>query len=259
MQRADNVRPVIIRRKKVSGGDGHHGGAWKVAYADFVTAMMAFFLMLWLLGSVEEEKRKGIADYFSPTLSINSHSAGADGFLAGVSVSEMASLDDKIAQRGRSDLDVTLLHDLARKIEEWMSDTALSEALAEQILIRLTEQGLELEIFDLPQRPIFDPHTATPAPVLLAIAQIVSQVTDMVTNPLAISVHVATLPAVVRENTVWPQSVTRTQAMRDLLVSQGVADRRINRLQAHADRDPVSPDPMAVRNNRVVMTFLRNP
>lgn len=62
MQRSDNVRPVVIKRKKIVKGDGHHGGAWKVAYADFVTAMMAFFLMLWLLGSVEEDKRKGIAE-----------------------------------------------------------------------------------------------------------------------------------------------------------------------------------------------------
>ena len=68
MQKTDNVRPIIIKRKKVSGGGGHHGGAWKVAYADFVTAMMAFFLMLWLLGSADDEQRKGIADYFSPTL-----------------------------------------------------------------------------------------------------------------------------------------------------------------------------------------------
>ena len=68
MSTETNTRPLIIKRKKVSGGDGHHGGAWKVAYADFVTAMMAFFMMMWLLNATTEQQRKGIADYFSPTI-----------------------------------------------------------------------------------------------------------------------------------------------------------------------------------------------
>ena len=68
--------PIIIKRKKVIAGDGHHGGAWKVAYADFVTAMMAFFMLMWLLNATTEQQRKGIADYFSPTIPINRVSGG---------------------------------------------------------------------------------------------------------------------------------------------------------------------------------------
>ncbi|MEY4871299.1 MAG: hypothetical protein RLZZ563_629, partial [Pseudomonadota bacterium] len=81
-----NAAPVIIKRKKVIAGGGHHGGAWKVAYADFVTAMMAFFMLMWLLNATTEKQRKGLADYFSPTIPVNRISGGGDGSFGGDSV-----------------------------------------------------------------------------------------------------------------------------------------------------------------------------
>src|SRR6056297_1371659 len=87
--------PVIIKRKKVIVAGGHHGGAWKVAYADFVTAMMAFFLLMWLLGATNEKQRKGIADYFNPTIPINKVSGGGDGAFGGDSVFTEATLADQ--------------------------------------------------------------------------------------------------------------------------------------------------------------------
>lgn len=78
-----NAAPVIIKRKKVVAGGGHHGGAWKVAYADFVTAMMAFFLLMWLLNATTEKQRKGLSDYFNPTIPISRISGGGDGALGG--------------------------------------------------------------------------------------------------------------------------------------------------------------------------------
>src|SRR5210317_2038213 len=90
MAKDQTVAPVIIKRKKIIAADGHHGGAWKVAYADFVTAMMAFFMLMWLLNATTEKQRKGIADYFSPTIPINRVSGGGDGSFGGDSVfSEM--------------------------------------------------------------------------------------------------------------------------------------------------------------------------
>jgi chemotaxis protein MotB len=71
MSAQSNVAPIIIKKKKSGGGDGHHGGAWKVAYADFVTAMMAFFLLMWLLNATTEKQRKGLADYFSPSIPLS--------------------------------------------------------------------------------------------------------------------------------------------------------------------------------------------
>ncbi len=82
----NNAAPVIIKRKKVVLGGGHHGGAWKVAYADFVTAMMAFFMLMWLLNATTEKQRKGIADYFNPTIPINRVSGGGAGSFGGNSV-----------------------------------------------------------------------------------------------------------------------------------------------------------------------------
>ncbi|MEO9821619.1 MAG: flagellar motor protein MotB, partial [Paracoccaceae bacterium] len=86
MSAQGDLQPIIIKRKKKGGGDGHHGGAWKVAYADFVTAMMAFFMLMWLLNATTEKQRKGIADYFSPTIAINRISGGGDGAFGGNSV-----------------------------------------------------------------------------------------------------------------------------------------------------------------------------
>ena len=86
MNARENVAPVIIKRKKINKGGGHHGGAWKVAYADFVTAMMAFFMLMWLLNATTEQQREGIADYFSPTISINRLSGGGNGAFGGDSV-----------------------------------------------------------------------------------------------------------------------------------------------------------------------------
>ena len=86
MKGEGNTAPIIIKRKKVVAADGHHGGAWKVAYADFVTAMMAFFLLMWLLNATTEKQRKGIADYFSPTIAMARVSGGGDGALGGSSV-----------------------------------------------------------------------------------------------------------------------------------------------------------------------------
>ena len=79
MSATGEVRPIIIKKKKVVRGGGHHGGAWKVAYADFVTAMMAFFLLMWLLGATDEKQRQGLADYFNPTLAISRTAAGGGG------------------------------------------------------------------------------------------------------------------------------------------------------------------------------------
>jgi chemotaxis protein MotB len=91
-----NVAPVIIKRKKIIVSGGHHGGAWKVAYADFVTAMMAFFMLMWLLNATTEQQRKGLADYFSPTFAINRTSGGGDSSFVGDSI----FTEDTITRQG---------------------------------------------------------------------------------------------------------------------------------------------------------------
>ena len=95
-----NDPPPIIVKKVTVVAAAHHGGAWKVAYADFVTAMMAFFLLLWLLGSTSEEQRKGLADYFTPTLvKTKEQSAGSDGLLGGSSLTDPDSYPNRAGDR----------------------------------------------------------------------------------------------------------------------------------------------------------------
>src|ERR1700712_4792527 len=99
-------RPIIVKKITVVAG-GHHGGAWKVAYADFVTAMMAFFLLLWLLGATTEKQRKGIADYFTPTLiKMKQGSAGSNGLLGGSSMTDVDSYAHRAGQTGTKTITV---------------------------------------------------------------------------------------------------------------------------------------------------------
>ena len=257
MARSDNVRPVIIKRKKVVSGGGHHGGAWKVAYADFVTAMMAFFLMLWLLGSVSEDKRKGIADYFSPTVSIQSHSAGGADILGGESFSEVSSLTDDVATREKFEAETRILEELAKDLQALSGQSLENELALQHVLIRLTDEGLVVDLFDLPDRPLFLALGTDPAPVLQLLVQMVATTFGMVQNEIALAAHSAALPSVLRENPVWPMTLARAGALRGMMLANGVADTRIVRATGHADRDPVHSNPMDVRNNRLELTLLR--
>ena len=99
--------PIIVKKVIVQASDGHHGGAWKVAYADFVTAMMAFFLLLWLLGSTDEAQRKGLADYFTPTLvKLKEQSAGSDGLMGGASITDPDNYPHRASQTGTQALTI---------------------------------------------------------------------------------------------------------------------------------------------------------
>lgn len=257
MARSDNVRPVIIKRKKIVSGGGHHGGAWKVAYADFVTAMMAFFLMLWLLGSVSEDQRKGIADYFSPTLSIQSHSAGALDILGGQSISDVQSLTDKVATREQIEAETALMHEVAEGLQALAGQSVEHELALQHVLLRLTDEGLVVEMFDLPERPLFLGASSDPAPVLTLLTEMVAQSFAMVRNTISVAAHSASFPSVIREDPVWPLTMARAMTLREQLLTQAVDPVRIVRATGHADRSLAAANPMDVRNNRVELTLLR--
>ncbi|MWB76543.1 OmpA family protein [Pseudooceanicola sp. 216_PA32_1] len=280
MSGQSNAAPVIIKRKKIVAGGGHHGGAWKVAYADFVTAMMAFFLLMWLLNATTEKQRKGIADYFAPTVPINRVSGGGDGAFSGDSVmSDMslarngtgASSLHATAQnraRGESGLSTTggeevMMEEIRREVEEALQgrggESSVIDNLLEHIVTRVTDEGLVIDIFDLPGDPLFDGHTARPKELLSEIARLVARSIDWIANPVAVEAHVAARPVVLRDNPVWELSSERAVAMRDLLVRKGLARDRTERVTGHADREPVTGDPMALRNNRLEIILIRLP
>ena len=278
MAAQSNVAPVIIKRKKVVGGGGHHGGAWKVAYADFVTAMMAFFLLMWLLNATTEKQRKGISDYFNPTIPVNRISGGGDGAFGGESVfseetmahTGTGAMDRKTAAassdtagdgagngaggEGRAQSE---LEDVEKALLARGGESNTMERLLRHVVTRVTDEGLVIELFDLPDAPLFDAATAEPSPVLLALSDLLADVLNLTTNEIAVSGHLRALPVTLIDNPVWDLSALRAQTTRELLEEAGLDTARMQRISGYADRKPVVSDPAAERNNRIEVILLR--
>jgi chemotaxis protein MotB len=279
-----NAAPVVIKRKKIIQGGGHHGGAWKVAYADFVTAMMAFFMLMWLLNATTEKQRKGLADYFNPTIPVNRISGGGDGALGGDSV----TTEDTRAQSGRGasslhpteerrasgarDAEATGktpeaaeggmeetsdLAEIERKLAARSGESMTMEQALRHVTTRVTDEGLVIEVFDLEERTLFDGDTATPQPVLRDIAALLSDVVTITTNPIAVNGHVRSFPITLIDHPGWTLSAQRAQTLRDLLEGAGLPAGRVQRISGFSDRKPVTANPMAARNNRLEVILLR--
>lgn len=272
-----NAAPVIIKRKKNVIGGGHHGGAWKVAYADFVTAMMAFFLLMWLLNATTEKQRKGLADYFSPTIPVTRVSGGGDGSFGGDSiVSEMTLVQNgtgasarEPAEENRARGAIPADAAAAKAEEELMAEVEKAllaktgesmtmERLLRHVITRVTDEGLVIEIYDLPGQPLFTAETAEPTGTLTELAGILAEVLAATTNSLAVSGHTKSYPVILRSNPVWSLSASRAQTMRGLLEGKGLAPERFARISGHADRKPAAPDPTLDRNNRLEVILLRS-
>ncbi|MGZ9812530.1 flagellar motor protein MotB [Pseudoroseicyclus sp. H15] len=276
--------PIIIKRKKVIAGGGHHGGAWKVAYADFVTAMMAFFLLMWLLNATTEQQRKGIADYFSPSIPLSRVSGGGDGIFAGDSM----FAEDSFAEDGTgmlrqppnpdvdsqglgapttlaeaensavNDAETQALQEIEEMLNAASGESDLTDLARRHVVTRLTDEGLVIEIFALPGTPIFDEGTSQMRPVTEEIVDMVARLASLVTNDVAIDGHLSTRSVVLADNPVWDLSTARAGAVRQALESGGLDGGRISRLTGHADRDHAVPEPAAARNDRVEIVLLRS-
>jgi chemotaxis protein MotB len=284
----DNAAPVIIRKKKkVVAGDGHHGGAWKVAYADFVTAMMAFFLLMWLLNATTEKQRKGIADYFSPTIPVSRVSGGGDGAFGGNSIFSEEGLPqngtgatnarptESRQARGQMGLDPdgagrsagipspesqrqSQLDEVAQALAGGDGDSSVSPKARRHILTRVTDEGLVIELFERDEARLFAAGTARPTELLVELAAIIASVSAMVQNGFAIEGYTRSVPVVRAENPVWDLSIARADRMRRLLQDAGLPKTRMRRVTGNADRAPVVADAMALRNNRLEVILLRS-
>ncbi len=270
MTAQSNAPVIVIKKVKKVVGGGHHGGAWKVAYADFVTAMMAFFLLMWLLNATTEKQRKGIADYFSPTIPVNRISGGGDGSFGGDSV----FTEETLARNGMGGVPGTpgASGDAAdskeaetqemKALEEMLTgasgESMVSDAVLRHIVTKVTDEGLVIELFDVEGDPLFYPGSERPKPVLQELALMMAEVFALVKNGVAIAGHVQSQPVVVAENPTWELSAARADAMRRMLEEAGLASERVQRVTGHADRKPASQNPMATRNNRIVLVLLRS-
>lgn len=274
-----NVAPVIIKRKKIIVGGGHHGGAWKVAYADFVTAMMAFFMLMWLLNATTEQQRKGLADYFAPTITINRVSGGGNGAFGGDSIFSERTLAKngtgataehssvEVAARGDTGTSASEgtkeAQDEQFKVLEQLllgrgGESMVMENKLEHIVTRITDEGMVIELFEHEEILLFENGTDRPTQLLRDLALIIAETAKSVTNKIAIGGHVSANPIVLVKSPVWDLSATRASAMRVLLQDVGITPTRIQRVTGHADRDPVLADTMARRNNRLEVILLRD-
>jgi chemotaxis protein MotB len=271
-----NVAPVIIKRKKVIAGGGHHGGAWKVAYADFVTAMMAFFMLMWLLNATTEKQRKGIADYFSPTIAMARVSGGGDGALGGDSVFAENTLprvgtgatslrpqeerSENDSYKDKDDGTNAAEKEEFEKVEDVLmgrgGESMIADDLLEHIVTEVTDEGLVIEFFETEAARLFD-DLANPTPLMQDLALVLARASEVVTNPIAIEAHTMTYPIVLAENPTWDLSQKRANAFRGLLLRRGLEDRRIQRVTAYADREPRYENRMDQRNSRIEIVFLR--
>ncbi|MBF9035272.1 chemotaxis protein MotB [Rhodobacterales bacterium HKCCE2091] len=278
MANLPDERPIIIKKKKIIAGGGHHGGAWKVAYADFVTAMMAFFMLMWLLNATTEQQRMGLADYFSPTVPISRVSGGGDGAFGGENVfseetiaQEGTGAADRRPTEGRQsngmlgsdyleeqeNADDAMMDAIGRALAEAGGDSYVTELVLRHVQTRLTDEGLIIEIFSLPDAPLFDAG-GEPVFWLPDFAAVLSDLFSTVTNQVAIDAHVATEPLVRQSADRIDLSTRRSALMRRLLEAGGLSPRRIERVTGYGNNRPVTSDPLAARNDRVEVILLRD-
>lgn len=265
-----NVAPVIIKRKKVIVAGGHHGGAWKVAYADFVTAMMAFFMLMWLLNATTEKQRKGIADYFSPTAPISRLSSGSDGMFMGDSVFAAdvlprmgvgASSLQNTTNDGSPKAEENAQEIVFKEVQDVLlgigGESMLDDQWLRHVVTRVTDEGLVLEFFDTEGDPLFT-NGANPTALTRSIAYAVREASKLLSNEIAIEGHVAKAPIVQIEDPAWDRSADRAFVFSELLIGFEFEEDRVRRLTAYGDREPIVENLMSARNNRIELIFLRH-
>ncbi|WGF87632.1 flagellar motor protein MotB [Marinivivus vitaminiproducens] len=279
------AKPVIIVRKRGGHGHGgHHGGAWKVAYADFVTAMMAFFLLMWLLGSTTDNQRKGIADFFADRIPLSPASGGGYGILDGAmepfpgdspfataphpaleaarqptseQKAEDAAADD--AADRLAEAETARLKALEDDIQAELEVQAGFENLDGNLLFEMTPDGLRIQIFDSDGAAMFPRGSATPETRLDAIVATIAGLIRPLANGIVITGHTDGHPfAHGSDYGNWELSADRANAARRLLLAGGVAPERIHRVEGLAAREPLVPeDALDPRNRRIALTLLR--
>lgn len=267
------VRPIIVKKVTVVAG-GHHGGAWKVAYADFVTAMMAFFLLMWLLGATTEKQRKGIADYFTPTLlKIKEGSAGSYGLLGGSSLTDTDSYQFRAGQTGTKTL--TIPRDatggpkdggtkakrtasLQQRLQQKLAASETLRKLARQVRVNQTPEGIRLDLMDDAKFSMFRLGTTLLTPEAAELVRAIGQAIGPDASGLSVRGHTDALqwkPGDAANN--WSLSAGRAEATRLALMKSGVKEDRFRRIEGVADQEPLLPDnPTDPRNRRMSILLM---
>lgn len=272
------LQPIIIKRIKKSG-HAAHGGAWKIAYADFVTAMMAFFLLMWLLGSTAKGELDGIASYFQSPVKVSLMGGPGTGNSSSIlpgggrdlskSFGQMDSGDKEraakvmgaqMAQELKARQEAARLEALEQKIAELIkSNPALAE-FGNQIQLEKTTDGLHIQIVDQQNRPMFDTGSSLVKPYMRDILREIGKALGDVENRIALAGHTDATPygSGERGYSNWELSADRANASRRELVSGGLPDDKLRRVEGLASSRLLRPetptDPINRRISIVVMT-----
>jgi chemotaxis protein MotB len=262
----EGLRPIIVKRVKKHGG-GHHGGAWKIAYADFVTAMMAFFLLMWLLGSTTKGDLNGISEYFKTPLKVAMQGGAGSGDSSHIikgggkdltrsdgqvkagddpAVKKTYNLTAAKAQLEREEKE--RLQQLKTRISATIDANPNLKKFKDQLLLDFTSEGLRIQIVDEQNRPMFALAKADLQPYTREILQAIGPVLNEVPNKIGLSGHTDSTPYFTETGySNWELSADRAAASRRALVQGGMADNKVLRVVglasvAHLDRkDPFNP------------------
>ena len=272
--RNEPVRPIIVKKITVVEG-GHHGGAWKVAYADFVTAMMAFFLLMWLLGATTEKQRKGIADYFTPTLvNVKHNSAGSYGLLGGSSLTDADSYQHRAGQTGTKTL--TIPRDatggpkdggtkakrtasLQDRLQRKLAASANLRKLAKQVHVSQTPEGIRVDLMDDAKFSMFRLGTTLLTPEAAELMRAIGTVLAPEGSSVTVRGHTDSLqwkPGDAANN--WSLSAGRAETTRQALMRSGINEKRFRRIEGVADQDPLIVNNPADPRNRRMSVLLMN-
>jgi chemotaxis protein MotB len=255
-------RPIYVKRKKVVAG-GHHGGAWKVAYADFVTAMMAFFLVMWLVASVSKEQRAAIFDYFkNPSMEQGSAPKPAPGMdgpggasTAATGTTPMPSPE----QMAEEEAERRNLEALKKDLQEAIARSQALAPFKDQLLIDITPEGLRIQIVDAQNRPMFDLGSSQLKDYTSDILHELATYLNDVPNNVSLSGHTDVTPyAGGRGFSNWELSADRANAARRALLEGGLAEQKISRVVGLASAvlfDKTQPaNPINRRISIIVLT-----
>jgi chemotaxis protein MotB len=281
-------RPIIIKRvKKVA--TAHHGGAWKVAYADFVTAMMAFFMLLWLLTVTDKKTLSGIADYFTPSASTMSNSSGSGSILGGTAMQKDGAMSQgsvalatpTVAQEARNKESQNNNSENAGKSDKFQADppnntpdpqlvaaqqdikAAIQNAptlvqFQDQIIMEITPDGLKIELVDKDRRPMFRSGTAELYAYGTTLIRAIGEVIASMPNRVQVTGHTDNVGSSNASYSNWELSSDRAHAARRTLRSARVLDDRFAEVTGKAATDPLFPDtPNRAENRRIGFLVLR--
>jgi chemotaxis protein MotB len=271
------IQPIVIKKIK-KGGHGHHGGAWKIAYADFVTAMMAFFLLMWLLGSTTKGDLKGIADHFSTPLQVAMFGGSGSGDSSSVIRGGGEDLTRTVGQVKRGEVDQprakvnlqALPEELqkmneaqARKVralvEEAIERNPRLRELRNQVKMDVTPDGLRIQIVDDQNRPMFDSGSAVVKPYMRELLREIARALNEVDAKVTLTGHTDSAPFTGGERgySNWELSADRANASRRELLAAGMDERKVLRVVGLAAVLPFdAADPAAPGNRRISIVVM---